>query len=259
MVLHPLRGVILPGLPALAQCSFKPAGQLRVDIRPNAFYAMELMQPSPVLWSRRFGFFLFVLFFCAVRLEASITNQGDEAIRVKIVKQDQRSVTTALYPGQTVQLPDDTASVSVDALGALHTDVEVKVEIIEANGNKTLIKDYGKTVTLGVKAAKEEKRRKGEVKNLSNVGVTVEILLPKNKTKRVQLNPGQTFPLPDSVLEVRALPISGIWGDEKIALEVKLPDGDTEVIQRFGGHVKTVQQKTPPKLQDFPKATAPAK
>ncbi len=207
----------------------------------------------------RLGFFLAVLLLSSTGLEASISNEGDEAVRVRIVKQDQRSVITALYPGQTVQMPDDTASVTVDALGSLHSDVRVQVKIIEANGNKTVLKDYGKTFTLGVKAAKADKSRKGEAKNLSNVGVTVEILLPGNKTKTIQLNPGQIFPLPDGILEVRALPISGIWGDEKIALEVKLPNGDTEVIQRFGGRVKTIPEKTTPKLPDFPKASAPAK
>jgi hypothetical protein len=204
----------------------------------------------------RLGFLLAALLLHCAGLEASITNQGDEAVRVKIVKQDQRSVITALYPGQTVQLPDDTASVKVDALSSIHSDVEVKVKIIEANGNETVLQDYGKTLTLGVKATKADKSRKSETKNLSNVGVTVEILLPQNKTKTIQLNPGQTFPLPSGVLEVRALPIGGIWGDEKIALEVRLPNGDTEVIRRFGGHVKTVPEKTAPKLPDFPGQTA---
>lgn len=217
------------------------------------------MQSYHALKFRYLGFFLAAFLLHCACLEASISNEGDEAVRVKIVKQDHRSVITALYPGQTVQLPDDTASVTVDALGSIHSDVRIKVKIIEANGNETILQDYGKTLTLGVKATKTDKSRKGEIKNLSNVGVTVEILLPKNKTKTIQLNPGQTFPLPNGVLEVRALPIGGIWGDEKIALEVKLPNGDTEVIRRFGGHVKTVQEKTAPKLPVFPSQTAKSK
>jgi len=99
--------------------------------------------------------------FSAV-LEANITNDGSEVVVVKIKKKLGRYTNTTVNPGQSILLPADTISVTINAYFPARGDEKVDVKIIDANGDTAKIKAYGETFIVREKSVK--KTFEGKVK-----------------------------------------------------------------------------------------------
>ena len=165
-------------------------------------------------------------------------------MRAKIIKLDGRSVNRSVYPGQTEIIPDNAKEITILPLGSVFGDEEIKVTIIEADGKKKTVKNFGKTVKLGEKEEKNENAVIPKVTNSSNVSVGIVFQRKNGKPSTPKkLNNNQTFSLPNDVEWVQVVPDGRVWGDEKIEIKVTMLDDSAETISRFGGIIKFIKEE----------------
>jgi len=168
-------------------------------------------------------------------LEAGITNNGGEAIMAKIKKTGGRFTNTAINPGQTVLLPADAVSVTINPYFPIRGDEDINVKIIDADGEDAKITSFGRTFVIGEKFKKKTAEEKAKIENKSNVTViAIAIKASGAKTKK-RLYPNDIWTLPTGTEYVSVMHDGRVWGDEKVKCKVTLSDTSTVDIERFGG------------------------
>lgn len=167
---------------------------------------------------------------------AAITNNGSEAVRVIIEKENRRTTSLTLNPGQKNSIPADAAKITVKPRGAIRSDVTVDVDIVANSGEAYSIEQYGKVLNLLEEDASISVVQ-GDITNQSNVSVRLSIFDKRNKAVKRRLYPGQSIRVPLGTTKVQVDPDGNDWGDETIKVEVDLPDGTAAFIESFGGNI----------------------
>jgi len=180
------------------------------------------------------------LFAAGSEAHAGITNRGADDVHLRIERKDGNLRTVSLYPEQSIGLPEDAKSVTVIAppLGG-RGDENVKVEVIEEDGDVGLITELGGTYELDKeKETGKVAIKKGIAVNQGNVPVDVILRFETGLSSRKTLYVADTLTLEKNVKEVEVASGGLFRGDEMISLSVILPDGTSHTIKRRGGKAK---------------------
>lgn len=173
-------------------------------------------------------------------LPAAITNEGDDAVNLEIHKKDRTVSFVKIYPGQTVDLPYDSASVRVASLSAGEGwgDENIVVKVIESSGKEGIISRLGGNYLLGQEEEEEAPQplTDGLITNEGNVPVDI-LVIRSTQTQRQRVYVGQPITLPKDTVEVQTVQNRFLRGDEIINLKVNLPTGKTGSIKRLGAAV----------------------
>ncbi len=171
---------------------------------------------------------------------AAVSNNGSETVTVYIEKQNRKTVSFTVNPGQKISMPADASKVTIKPRGAIRDDVDVDVVIVANSGESYTVEKYGDTINL-LEEEDNINLVQGFITNESNVSVSVSIYNKRGRPDSKRLNPGQAIQVPLGTTKVRVNPDGRDWGDEIIKVQVDLPDGSPAFIESLGGTISFLE------------------
>ncbi|MCM8775999.1 MAG: hypothetical protein NC930_06620 [Candidatus Omnitrophica bacterium] len=174
----------------------------------------------------------------------NITNNGNDAVEIKVVKEGGQYQRFNIYPDQTVELPQDTVQVQVVPRSRTRGDENIEVTIVEPDGKTGTIDKMGGIYVLKQENTLETETvlQAGSVQNLGSVDVDIVVHLENGTIQTQQVFMEQTVSIPKEATEVTVDMKRAMRGDEKILVEVIMPDGKSTTIKTRGGKA-TLEQK----------------
>jgi hypothetical protein len=183
------------------------------------------------------GAFLGAILLPAVLLAASVSNEGDTAVKVSARSVKGISGGSTLQPGQIWSVKNDPAWIE-------HVpdnrSMPVRIKIVENDGKTGYISVPGGRYTfqqaVETQPATPTKKPRmrhtsGYADNRSNVALSLNIVGPTGAQNFVLLRPGQKTVISDDTVEVRVEQYGWVSGDAQIFLSLMMPDGKEHVVR----------------------------
>lgn len=174
----------------------------------------------------------------ALPAAAGVVNKGNDAVQVEFEKANGLSESATLFPDQSVQTPRGTRTVRVAPRGSgARGDEIIKVLVVESSGKEGLLTKYNQVYRLGIVEDAETPvvLKDGRVINRSNIVVTITLRKRDGLESRSLLYLDQTKTFSSDIYEVEVMNLSRLRGDERVRIEVLMPDGVSHLITSLGG------------------------
>lgn len=205
--------------------------------------------PSPLFMQAGRTLFLAVcLLLSAARAFANVTNEGNDAVQIKVYRANGFSQFYTLYPGQSIAIPDKSTRLELEPRSSgARGDESIKVKVVLDDGSEIVLDGYGQSCQLDKPPDTEEaskvKLQYGKIMNRGNNVVTVDVKDDKNLVNRRVIYPGQPLAVAPDTVEVTVVNNGLLRGDEIVKVQVILPDGEDITITSVGGVAKMKKEE----------------